>query len=159
MVALREAWSEKHREEQGPGPEAEGARWMSLRRAACHLDVCTSTLRRRMRKGQLPWRVVNHGRRWSMKFSSPGLTPVTSWRRTVVSLGAISTTGWRRRRVHTPGSRDGRGQMINSLSQAGPGRPATTAVGQPLPSTANWRAPPLVAFNTPLDPTPRSHKP
>jgi hypothetical protein len=125
MVALREEWSEKHRAEQGPGPEAEGARWMSLRRAACHLDVCTSTLRRRMRKGQLPWRVVNHGPRWSYEVLVPaGLTPCDEQAQAqegVVSIGVYlhdrleeteeETTRLTREVEHLE-------QMIENLSQA-----------------------------------------
>jgi len=92
MVARYEEWSAERRAEQGPTPKADGARWLTLRRAACCLDVCPSTLRRRMRKGELPWRVVNHGRRWHYEV----LVPAGPWpsrcddqaRDGVLSLGA-----------------------------------------------------------------------
>ena len=72
MVALREEWSEERHTEQGPSPDVQGARWMSLRHASCCLDVCPSTLRRRIRKGELPWRIVSHGRRWAYEVLVPG---------------------------------------------------------------------------------------
>src|SRR3990172_10473378 len=76
MVALREEWFEEPQREQVPAPEAEGDRWLSLRHASCCLDVCTSTLRRRIRRGDLPWRVVDHGRRWSYEVLVPdGVSP------------------------------------------------------------------------------------
>ena len=76
MVALREEWSDERLTEQAPAPEAEGARWMSLRHASCRLNVCPATLRRRMRKGELPSRVVNHGRRWAYEVLVPeGASP------------------------------------------------------------------------------------
>lgn len=71
MVALREEWFDEQRTDQAPSPEHEGARWMSLRHASCRLDVCPTTLRRRMRKGELPWRVVSHGRRWAYEVLVP----------------------------------------------------------------------------------------
>ena len=85
MVALREDWSEERQEERGPAAEAEGARWMSLRRASCCLDVSPSTLRRRMRKGTLSWRVINHGRRWAYEVLVPEGAPCAS-RGGVVSM-------------------------------------------------------------------------
>jgi hypothetical protein len=88
MVALHEEWSERHQAEQGSAPEAEGARWMSLRRAACCLDICTSTLRRRMRKGEIPWRVVNHGRRWSYEVLVPASISPCDGQTGVVNIGA-----------------------------------------------------------------------
>ena len=88
MVALREEWSEGRQEEWGPAAEAEGARWLSLRRASCCLDVSPSTLRRRMRKGTLSWRVINHGRRWAYEVLVPdGAWPCAS-RGGVVSVEA-----------------------------------------------------------------------
>jgi len=88
MVALREDWSEESQEERGPAAEAEGTRWMSLRRASCCLDVSPSTLRRRMRKGTLSWRVINHGRRWAYEVLVPdGASPCAS-RGGVVSMEA-----------------------------------------------------------------------
>lgn len=84
MVALREDWSEESQE--GRGPAAEGARWMTLRRASCCLDVSPSTLRRRMRKGTLSWRVVNHGRRWAYEVLVPDGAPPCASRSTVVSM-------------------------------------------------------------------------
>jgi hypothetical protein len=71
MVSLREQWPRERYTEQGPAFEVQAARWMSLRHASCHLDVCPSTLRRRIRKGQLPWRIVNHGRRWAYEVLVP----------------------------------------------------------------------------------------
>jgi len=86
MVALREDWSEERQKGRGPAAETEGARWMSLRRASCCLDVSPSTLRRRMRKGTLSWRVINHGRRWAYEVLVPdGASPCAS-RRGVVSM-------------------------------------------------------------------------
>ncbi len=73
MVALREEWSDDQSTRQTPAPE--GARWMSIRHASCRLNVCPATLRRRMRKGELPWRVVHHGRRWSYEVLVPGDAP------------------------------------------------------------------------------------
>jgi len=123
MVALREEWSERYRGEQGLGPEAEGARWMSLRRAACHLDVCPSTLRRRMRKGELPWRVVNHGRRWSYEvLVPPGLTSCDEQ----AQPGVVSLGGYLHDRLEETEEESARltqelkrqEQMIENLSQA-----------------------------------------
>jgi hypothetical protein len=88
MVALHEEWFERHQAEQGSAPEAEVARWMSLRRAACCLDVCASTLRRRMRKGEIPWRVVNHGRRWSYEVLVPASISPCDGQAGVVNIGA-----------------------------------------------------------------------
>jgi hypothetical protein len=88
MVALREDWSEERQEDCEPAAEAEGARWMSLRRASCCLDVSPSTLRRRMRKGTLSWRVINHGRRWAYEVLLPdGASPCGS-QGSVVSMEA-----------------------------------------------------------------------
>jgi hypothetical protein len=88
MVALREEWSEESQGERGPAAEADGARWMSLRHASCCLDVSPSTLRRRMRKGTLSWRVINHGRRWAYEVLVPdGASPCGS-QRGVVSMEA-----------------------------------------------------------------------
>jgi hypothetical protein len=88
MVSLREQWPGEQHAEQGPAPEAQAARWMSLRHASCHLDVCPSTLRRRIRKGQLPWRIVNYGRRWAYEVLVPdGASPCAGDDR-VVSMEA-----------------------------------------------------------------------
>jgi hypothetical protein len=88
MVALREDWSEESQGEREAAAEADGARWMSLRRASCCLDVSPSTLRRRMRKGTLSWRVINHGRRWAYEVLVPdGVSPCGS-QGTVVSVEA-----------------------------------------------------------------------
>jgi hypothetical protein len=76
MVSLREQWSREQHTEQGPAPDIQAARWMSLRHASCRLDVCPSTLRRRIRKGNLPWRIVSHGRRWAYEVLVPdGASP------------------------------------------------------------------------------------
>jgi hypothetical protein len=88
MVSLREQWPREQHAEQGPAAEAQAARWMSLRHASCHLDVCPSTLRRRIRMGLLPWRVVNHGRRWAYEVLVPdGASPCAGDDR-VVSMEA-----------------------------------------------------------------------
>jgi len=88
MVTLREQWPIERYAEQGPVPDAQAARWMSLRHASCHLDVCPSTLRRRIRKGNLPWRIVNHGRRWAYEVLVPdGASPCAGQDR-VVSIEA-----------------------------------------------------------------------
>jgi hypothetical protein len=88
MVTLREQWPRDQYTEQGPALDAQAARWMSLRHASCHLDVCPSTLRRRIRKGNLPWRIVNHGRRWAYEVLVPdGASPCAGHDR-VVSIEA-----------------------------------------------------------------------
>jgi hypothetical protein len=88
MVALREDWSEERQKGRGPAAEAEGARWMSLRRASCCLDVSPSTLRRRMRKGTLSWRVINHGRRWAYEVLMPDGASPCAGRGDVVGMEA-----------------------------------------------------------------------
>jgi hypothetical protein len=86
MVTLREQWPRERHTEQGPAPDAQAARWMSLRHASCRLDVCPSTLRRRIRKGNLPWRIVNHGRRWAYEVLVPNGTPPCAGHDRVVSI-------------------------------------------------------------------------
>jgi hypothetical protein len=44
-------------------PEAEGVRWLSMRHAACELDISVSTVRRWLQTGKLRSRVVTRGRR------------------------------------------------------------------------------------------------
>ena len=61
---------------------------MSLRHASCRLDVCPSTLRRRIRKGDLPWRIVNHGRRWAYEVLVPNGTPPCAAHDGIVSIEA-----------------------------------------------------------------------
>ena len=88
MVSLREQWSREQHTEQGPAPYPQAAHWMSLRHASCRLDVCPSTLRRRIRKGELPWRIVNHGRRWAYEVLVPDGAPPCAGHDQVVSMEA-----------------------------------------------------------------------
>jgi hypothetical protein len=88
MVALREQWSIERYAEQGPAPKEQAGGWMSLRHASCRLDVCPSTLRRRIRKGNLPWRVVNHGRRWAYEVLVPDGAPPCTGHDQVASMEA-----------------------------------------------------------------------
>jgi hypothetical protein len=44
-------------------PEPESTRWLSMRHAACELDVSVSTVRRWLQSGKLRSRVVTRGRR------------------------------------------------------------------------------------------------
>jgi hypothetical protein len=104
MVALREELSSERHTDQGPPSDAEAARWMSLRHASCRLDVCPSTLRRRIRKGQLPWRVVNHGRRWAYEVLVPNGAPPCAELERVVSMEA-----------HLPHQVDEKEKEINRL--------------------------------------------
>jgi hypothetical protein len=97
MVALREDSFDERPTEQAPAPEAEGARWLSLRHASCSLNVCDSTLRRRMRKGRLPWRVVNHGRRWAYEvLVSDGASPCSG---PGAAVSTVSMEAYVRRQV------------------------------------------------------------
>jgi hypothetical protein len=88
MISLREEWLEERHTEQGPTPYPQAAQWMSLRHASCRLDVCPSTLRRRIRKGALPWRIVNHGRRWAYEVLVPDGAPPCADRDGVISTEA-----------------------------------------------------------------------
>jgi len=121
MATLREQWSREQPTEQGPAPDVQEARWMSLRHASCRLDVCPSTLHRRIRRGELPWRIVNHGRRWSYEVLVPdGASPCAA-HDSVVSMDA-----WLRREVEEKEreiarlEHDGRrqDQQIENLAQA-----------------------------------------
>lgn len=49
--------------EEARPPEPQGDRWLSLRHAACELDVSTSTVRRWLQTGKLRSRLVTRGRR------------------------------------------------------------------------------------------------
>jgi len=89
MVASREEWSKGQHTEQGPSPDVQGARWMSLRHASCRLDVCPSTLRRRIHQGELPWRIVNHGRRWAYEVLVPDGAPPCADHARVVGMEGV----------------------------------------------------------------------
>lgn len=97
MAALREQWTDRQQTAQAPTPEDEGARWLNLRHASCSLNVCPSTLRRRMRKGELPWRIVNNGRRWFYEVVvADGVSPCSGQ---AAAASALSMEAYLRRQV------------------------------------------------------------
>lgn len=94
---------------------------MSLRHASCRLNVCTSTLRRRMRKGELPWRAVSHGRRWAYEVLVPDAASLCADDDSSVSMEAYlrrQVEDKEREVARLKCELQCRGQQIENLSQA-----------------------------------------